>query len=114
MKYHFVAFLMLTFSVFAASCARSPEHFYFGSYSEAEMFYKKGEYERAIQMYQAYIDENPEGNMAVIAKYYIAKSRLELGQTEEAKLLFEEVVRNYPDVVWANFSQTQLDQMNES
>ncbi len=105
----------LVFILFAAlnfSCARhSPEAFYFGNYSEAEGFYQKGDYERAIQKYQAYIDENPEGNLAIIASYYIAKSYAALGQTDEAAARYQALIKDHPDVVWANFAETQVKEL---
>ena len=101
--------LMLVLSL--TSCARQSETFYFGDYSEAEAFYNQGEYKKAIQKYQAYMDENSEGNLAVISQYYIAKSHAELGNLQEAKNRFQRIVDKYPDVVWANFSQTQLQEL---
>lgn len=96
----------------APSCAfRGSESFYFGHYSEAEQLYGKGQYEKAIEKYQAYIDENPEGNLAVISRYYMAKSHAALGHTEEAKKLYEQIAEKYPDLVWANFSKTQLKEL---
>ena len=100
--------LLLGMVALAASCARGPENYYFGNYSEAERLYQKGEYERAIQKFTAYRDENPEGNLAVISLYYIAKSHAALGHWDEAKELYQKVMAEQPDGVWANFSQTQL------
>lgn len=87
------------------------ETYYFGTYSEAEKFYNQQSYEKAIAAYQAYIDENPEGNLAVIARYYIGKSHLALGHNAEAKAAFEEIVQKHPDSTWGNFAQTQLKDM---
>ena len=98
----------------ASACARNPERFYFGNYSEAERLYADGQYEHAIQKYQAYIDENPEGNMAVISRYYIGKSQAALGHIDQAKTIFSDIIEKHPDVVWANFSKTQLEEKNKS
>jgi TolA-binding protein len=104
-------FLLLGVIPFVSACAHQSERFYFGNYSQAENFYNKGEFERAIQKYQAYIDENPEGNLAVIAAYYMARSHAALGHKEEARVLFEGIIKNHPQVVWANFSETQLKEL---
>ena len=107
--------LVLCFVLLTASCAfRSTKSFYFGTYSEAEQFYSKGQYEKAIQKYQAYIDENPEGNLAVISQYYMAKSHAALGHSGEAKALYQQIAQKYPDLVWANFSKTQLKELDGS
>ena len=91
-----------------------PRTFYFGNYSEAESLFNRGQYERAIQKYQAYIDENPEGNLAVISQYYIARSHLALSHRDEAKDIFQHLIQKYPDVVWARFSETQLKDMEST
>jgi TolA-binding protein len=108
----FLILCLLGFTV--TSCARAkkgPEHFYFGSYSDAEKLYNEGLYEEAIAQYQAYIDENPEGNLAVISRYYIARSHAALGHTDQARKIFSSIVEQHPDLVWANFSKTQLEEL---
>ena len=109
-NFRIVLFVFMAFAL--VSCARSRESFYFGNYSEAEQLYNKGEYDKAIQKYQVYRDENPEGNLAVISLYYIGKSKAALGQIEEAKKIFEQIIKDHPDIVWANFSETQLKEMS--
>ena len=105
--------LMLSLIVFClASCARNREDFYFGNYSQAEHLFNKGQYEKAIQKYQAYIDENPEGNLAIISSYYIAKSHAMLGHADEAKAIYQKLIQEHPDLVWANFAETQLKELN--
>lgn len=96
-----------------ASCAHRVENYYFGNYSEAERLYQKGEYEKAIQKYQAYIDQNPEGNLAVISLYYIARSHDALGRAEEAKRLYQQIMKDQPDAVWAHFSETRLKEVEK-
>lgn len=105
--------ILIILGAIGFSCARGekPENFYFGTYSEAEQLYSRAEYEKAIQKYQAYIDENPEGNLAVISHYYIGKSYSALGRTEEARSIFERIIKDHPDLIWANFSETQLKEM---
>ena len=109
--------LILLIAATFAGClnrGRREGDYYFGSYSEAENFYNRKEYPKAIQRYQAYIDENPEGNLAVISQYYIAKSQLALGRTDEAKALFETILKEHPDMVWANFSEAQLKEIKNA
>ncbi len=109
------ALLLFLFPVLMMStgCIRRSQNFYFGHYSDAERHYTKGEYDKAIEKYQAYRDENPEGNLAVIAQYYIAKSYQALGKTEDARVNYEEIKKSHPDLVWANFSETQLKELSK-
>lgn len=105
---------LLILPCLATGCmARKSQNFYFGNYSEAERLYGKGQYEKAIEKYQAYRDENPEGNLAVIAQYYIAKSYQALGKADEAKKQYHDIIQSHPDLVWANFSKTQLHELGE-
>ncbi len=108
--------LILILAIFMTSgCARmkrrGPEDFYFGNYSEAEAYYNRKQYDKALPRYQAYIDENPEGNLAVIAQYYMAKCHLALGHVDEAKSIFKRVMTEHPELVWANFSEAQLKEI---
>ena len=106
--------LILMMATLGLSCAhKQPENFYFGNYSEAEALYNRGQYDKAIQKYQAYVDENPEGNLAIIAQYYIAKSHMALGHYEDAERIFKTTVEKHPDMVWANFSETQLKELDK-
>lgn len=102
---------LLLLGAFLTSCASHSSQYYFGTYSEAEKLYGQGQYEKAIGKYQAYLGENPQGNMAAIAEYYIAKSDVALGKSEEAKTGFQKVIDRYPKTSWAGFAQKQLDGM---
>jgi tetratricopeptide (TPR) repeat protein len=107
----FRRYLLIGLSLFALSACRSTPSFNFGAYSEAERLYEKKEYEKAIQKYQEYIRMNPEGNMTVISRYYMAKSHEGLGQTEQARALYEEILREHPDLIWADFSKARLEEL---
>ena len=106
-KNTFLLFLSLIF----VSCHSKPS-FNFGSYSEAEQLYEKGEYEKAIGKYEKYIHENPEGNMAVIATYYMAKSYEATGRYEKARELYEKIVKEHPDVIWVDFAKDRLQELS--
>ena len=107
-------FLLIAGLAFSSCAQKTSETFYFGNYSEAEALYNRGEYEKAIQKYQGYIDENPEGNLALISQYYIARSHAALGRTDEAKRLFQKIVKEHHDTVWANFSESQLKDLEKA
>lgn len=99
----------LVFLLFAAFAGcHTPDSFHFGAYSEAEKFYEKGEYAKAIAKYEQYVRENPEGNMAVIARYFMAKSYEGLGQKDQAKELYRRISKENPDLIWAHFSKERL------
>ena len=103
--------LILWVGLILASCAHSPERYYFGNYSEAERLYNKGDYRKAVERYQAYLNENPEGNLAVISKYYIGKSYAALGQVDKARTAYQQILEKHPDLVWANFAQNKLKEL---
>ena len=97
--------------VMLASCAFHSSKHSFGPYSDAEIFYKKGNYPKAIEKYQEYLNENPQGNMAAIARYYIAKSYAISGDAVKAHENFEQVVKQYPQTSWADFAKEQLEML---
>lgn len=97
--------------VVLASCASSPSKHSFGPYSEAEIFYKKGDYPKAIEKYQEYLAANPQGNLAAIAEYYIAKSYLASGDMVNARKDFERVVEQFPGTSWADFAKENLEML---
>ncbi|MDP3919720.1 MAG: tetratricopeptide repeat protein [Candidatus Omnitrophota bacterium] len=105
--------LTLVITLLAVSCARQSQSFYFGTYSDAEDHYRKGEYAKAIKKYEEYIDNNPAGNLAVIASFYTAKSYRAIGETEKAKDYFRRIAENHPSLVWADFSKTQLQELDQ-
>ena len=92
-------------------CRSTPAAFNFGPYSQAERFYEKKEYSKAIAKYEEYVHENPDGNLAVISYFYMAKSYESLGQKEKARELYQKISREYPNVVWTNFAKARLKQL---
>ena len=113
MKSCFRSLLLLLFLLSLLGCRTNPT-FDFGTYSQAERFYEKKEYQKAISKYEEYLRENPEGNMAVISYYYMGKSFEGLGQVEEARELYKKIVKDYPHLVWADFAKTRLKELRLS
>lgn len=97
--------------VILASCASRSPKYSFGPYSEAETFYKKGNYSKAIEKYQEYLAANPQGNLAAIAEYYVAKSYVASGNPEKAREGFKLVLEKFPGTSWAEFSKEQLEML---
>lgn len=111
-RFSLLLILLFCFSSCHFKHKPNPERFDFGAYTEAGNFYKQGKYDKAIEKYQAYRDENPTGNMAVIADFYIAKSHAALGHKDQAKVLFEKISKEHADLPWANFSKRELEALN--
>ena len=108
MKKTAIFMILILSGIMLASCSfRSSKHV-FGPYSEAEDFYKKGDYPKAIEKYREYLAGNPQGNMAAIAEYYIAKSHVAAGDMAKARESFERVITRFPETSWAEFSKEQL------
>jgi TolA-binding protein len=107
-KMRFLAMWVLL-GVVLASCASTSSKHSFGPYSEAETFYKKGNYPKAIEKYQEYLAINPQGNLAAIAAYYIAKSYLASGDTAKAREGFDRVIQQFPGTSWSEFAKEQLE-----
>ncbi len=95
-------------AVMLSSCAFGSPKYSYGPYSEAETFYKKGNYPNAIEKYQEYLTTHPQGNLAATAEYYVAKSYIASGNPVEARASFERVAEKFPGTSWAEFSKEQL------
>ena len=101
------AALVLLGAVFV-SCASHASEKRFGPYAAAEAFYQKANYSKAIEKYQEYVALNPQGNLAAIATYYIAKSYAASGNTDKARESFNRVGEKFPGTSWAAFAKEQL------
>ena len=110
-KTGFFLIWMLLGVMFASCASSSPKHS-FGPYSDAENFYKKGNYPKAIEKYQEYLTVNPRGNLAAIAEYFIAKSYVASRDTLKARDGFKRVMERFPGTSWAEFSKEQLKTLN--
>lgn len=86
--------------------------FHFGAYSEAEKFYEKKEFEKAIVKYEQYIRENPGGNMAAISLYYMAKSHEALKHWDKAREIYEKIVKEQSGPIWADFAKARLRELS--
>ena len=106
-----ISFLLILLPVLAG-CSSTPSEFSFGTYSDAERLYEKGEYENAIQKYENYIRENREGDMVAIASYYMARSYEALKRPEEARSLYRKIRDEYRKSVWAGFAKERLQELS--
>ena len=104
----FVLILAVPFLIAACAHVRETD---VGHYSKAEKYYAQGKFGKAIEEYGAYLTKEPDGNMAIIAHYYIAKSHLELGHVAEAKAGFQNVIDQYPQSDWAQFAADRLKEL---
>ncbi len=96
--------------ILCASCAsNSSVENRFGPYSEAEGYYQKGKYGEAAAQYEKYLSENPQGSLATVASYYLAKCYASLGKTDAAKAGFQKIIADSPKTTWADFSKKQLE-----
>jgi branched-chain amino acid transport system substrate-binding protein len=62
----------------------------------AEQDVQAGEYDRAIQRYESYLNEHPKGELSRFALYAIARIYYDRQDYDKALVLFERVVREYP------------------
>lgn len=110
MKTYKAIAVVLALPILLAACSRFSETS-FGYYSQAEKYYSEGKFEKAIDAYEDYLKQEPQGNMAIISHYYIAKSQAAMGKTGEAEKGFNEIIKKYPSSNWAKFSKDQLEQL---
>lgn len=106
-----VSLCFLFLSLLGVSACRKTAAFNFGPYSEAEHYYQKGDYQKAITKYGEYLRENRGGNLAAISYYYMAKSYENLGEREEARRIYRKIDKEYPHLIWADFARARLREL---
>ncbi|MBN2254993.1 MAG: tol-pal system protein YbgF [Deltaproteobacteria bacterium] len=75
-----------------------------------ECFYVDKEYEKAILEYESVIKKYPKGNKVPNAILKQALAFVKLGDNESAKLLFQRVIREYPNTSPARIARKRLSE----
>lgn len=69
---------------------------------------QKGAYAEAVPILSAYVEENPDSDLASTALFTLAQSKMGLGQEAEALATFQKVADDYPDEPPATFAYFQI------
>ena len=83
--------------------------------AQKELYYRGGtrspsrlELKSAIKMLQESIEADPKGEGVAEAKYFIADCFAQLGNKEEARKYYEDVVKNHEGTKWAKQAKEDL------
>jgi TolA-binding protein len=79
-----------------------------GVFEEAESFFNKKDWKRAIVTYQKYREESPKSFKTPEVVYKIGVSFQELGLKDEARAFFDEAISKYPQSPAARKSRIRL------
>jgi TolA-binding protein len=60
-----------------------------------KLLQKKGQWDKIGQMWQEFVEKNPEHPMLITAVYYIGKARVREGKVDEAKQFIADTVKKY-------------------
>ncbi len=74
----------------------------------AQAYYGKGEYEKALEYYQKVLDSKDETYLAE-ASLGKAKTLAKLGKTQPAKEELEKLIQLYPDSIYAQLAELELN-----
>ena len=77
---------------------------------EAKNLFEEKSYESAISKFQKYRDENPKGSQYPEATFYIGQSFKNLKMPIEAEVFFKEIVKIYPQSLWASRAKQKLEE----
>jgi tol-pal system protein YbgF len=66
-------------------------------YEDAFRIYRAGDYQRAIDQFQAFLQTHPSSDYADNAHFWMGECYFKLGDYERAVLVFEDVVKLYPE-----------------
>jgi len=80
---------------------------------EADSYFEKKEWKRAIAAYQKYRDKNPSGKNFGRATYRIGICFQELNMKKEARVFYEEVLDRYPRSNLAKQASRRLKQIKK-
>jgi len=82
-------------------------------YWVGEIYYSKGDWERAILEFDRVIKEYPKGDKVPAATLKEGFSFLKLGAPKEARLLLQRVIDKYPESPEAEIAKTRLDEITK-
>lgn len=77
-------------------------------FEEAQSYFEKKEFKKAILSFQKFKDANPKDKRIAEATYKIAVSFQELGMKDESIPFYDEVISKYPNSVEAKKSKIRL------
>lgn len=78
---------------------------------EAESEFKAKNYRQAIELYQKYRAQSPNGRNYPAATYKIAVCFQELGMKQEARVFFDEVIARFPSSEFATRARFRVKQL---
>lgn len=81
-------------------------------YRLGDIYFKEGEYRRALQEFIKIVETFGKGAYADNAYFRIGQCSRELGNLEDAKIFFAEVVRNHPRSPLRKSARRQLREVN--
>ncbi len=82
-------------------------------YWVGEIYYSKGDWERAILEFDRVIKEYPKGDKVPAATLKEGFSFLKLGAPKEARVLLQRVIDKYPESPEAEIAKTRLDEIEK-
>jgi len=84
------------------------------------LYYKGGikypsrlELKNAIQMLEAFVQENPLEETVPESKFFIAQCYAQLGETDKAISVFEELIKNHAKSEFAQFAKDELNALKK-
>lgn len=106
--------LSVSFLILMAGCAttgtrsRNPLII---EYDKASNLLKQGEYAKAKDAYQRFLNDHPESPLCPCAQYYLARCYEKEGGLEEALKNYQEVSNKYPRSSWANCASRDIERI---
>lgn len=106
--------LNLLFLVLIMGCATTGTHMGLPTiteYDKATDLFKQGEYEKAKETYEKFLNDHPESLLCPSAQYYLAECYERQGDSETALKNYQEVCTKYSDSQWANFASQDIERI---
>ncbi|MBU0469418.1 MAG: tetratricopeptide repeat protein [Candidatus Omnitrophica bacterium] len=81
------------------------------AYGLAKKYYHRGQYEKAIECFEEFVDKNIDSGIYEIALYYLAKSYKNIQDHANALLAYKKLLGNKGDSFWIKLAKEDMGEI---
>jgi len=81
---------------------------------DIQTMYESGKFVETISLGEVFLSKYARDILSVAVHYYMAASYQNTGKKEEAKALFEQILKTHPDDEWGKLAQVGLEELASS
>lgn len=81
------------------------------AYGLAKQYYHRGQYNKAIENFEKFIEENDDSSIYEVALYYLAKSYKNIQDNRNAFLTYQKLISNKGDSFWVTLAREDMGEI---